>query len=64
MARIFYQLAKLNKRDRMFEVQGKHTFFFPVDSAFEVSATVKIKRLKVLVQTVEVILKSFFFTNF
>jgi len=36
MARIFYQLAKLNKRDRMFEVQGKHTFFFPVDSAFEV----------------------------
>jgi len=38
MARIFYQLAKLNKRDRMFEVKGKHTFFFPVDSAFDVIA--------------------------
>ena len=35
-ARIFYNLAKENQRERMFEVAGKHTFFFPVDSAFEV----------------------------
>jgi len=35
-ARIFYNLAKQNERERMFEVAGKHTFFFPVDSAFEV----------------------------
>ena len=37
MARVFHQLAKLNKRDRMFDVKGKHTFFFPVDAAFDVS---------------------------
>lgn len=35
-ARIFYDLAKQNQRERMFEVAGKHTFFFPVDSAFNV----------------------------
>jgi len=35
-ARIFYNLAKQNQRARMFEVAGKHTFFFPVDAAFEV----------------------------
>jgi len=34
-ARIFYNLAKQNQRERMFDVTGKHTFFFPVDSAFE-----------------------------
>lgn len=37
-ARIFFHLAKINKRDRMFDVKGKHTFFFPVDSAFDVIA--------------------------
>jgi len=35
-SRIFYNLAKQNERERMFEVAGKHTFFLPVDSAFEV----------------------------
>jgi len=37
-ARIFFQLAKTNKRDKMFDVKGKHTFFFPIDSAFDVIA--------------------------
>jgi hypothetical protein len=29
-------LAKLNKRERMFDVPGRHTFFLAVDSAFQV----------------------------
>ena len=35
--RIFYHLTKTNKRDVMFEVAGRHTFFLPVDTAFDVS---------------------------
>ena len=35
--RIFYHLAKTNKREKMFNVQGSHTFFLPVDAAFDVS---------------------------
>ena len=38
-SRIFYNLAKQNERERMFEVAGKHTFFLPVDSAFEVATS-------------------------
>ena len=30
--RIFYHLAKTNKREKMFNVQGSHTFFLPVDA--------------------------------
>ena len=45
-ARIFFDLAKQNKMERMFDVApfcvnnvcSPHTFFFPVDAAFEVSA--------------------------
>ena len=35
--RIFYHLSKTNKRDVMFDVAGRHTFFLPVDTAFDVS---------------------------
>ena len=45
-ARIFYNLAKQNQRERMFEVAGKHTFFFPVDSAFEVDTSFSRIKLK------------------
>ena len=38
---IFYNLAKQNQRERMFDVTGKHTFFFPVDSAFEVDIYIR-----------------------
>merc|ERR1712088_250295 len=34
--RIFYHLSKTNKRDVMFDVAGRHTFFLPVDTAFDV----------------------------
>jgi len=37
-ARVFYALAKKNQRDKMFGVAGRHTFFFPIDSAFDVIA--------------------------
>ena len=35
--RVFYHLTKINKRERMFDVRGSHTFFLPVDAAFDVS---------------------------
>ena len=38
---IFNNLAKQNQRERMFDVTGKHTFFFPVDSAFEVDIYIR-----------------------
>ena len=44
-SRIFYNLAKQNQRERMFEVAGKHTFFFPVDSAFEVDTSSVVPEL-------------------
>ena len=38
---IIINLAKQNQRERMFDVTGKHTFFFPVDSAFEVDIYIR-----------------------
>ena len=35
--RIFSHLATTNKREVMFDVAGRHTFFLPVDDAFDVS---------------------------
>ena len=36
--RIFYHLATTNQREVMFDVRGRHTFFLPVDDAFDVSS--------------------------
>ena len=41
--RIFYHLTKTNKRERMFDVKGRHTFFLPVDAAFDVSTNQLLK---------------------
>ena len=35
--RVFSAQADLNARSRMFGVKGAHTFFMPVDGAFDVS---------------------------
>jgi len=35
ITRVFHQAALQNKRDPMFNVRGRHTFFLPVDSAFK-----------------------------
>ncbi|XP_023344668.1 fasciclin-1 [Eurytemora carolleeae] len=45
--RIFYQSAVLNKREKMFDVPGRHTFFLPVDQSFQVySSSIRILVLK------------------
>ncbi len=36
-ARVFYQQTDENRRTHMFGVEGRHTFFVPVDEAFDVS---------------------------
>ena len=35
--RVFQGAADLNRRSQMFSVDGSHTFFMPVDTAFDVS---------------------------